>query len=179
MKNQNLINRLTNSQIYPEKGFTLIEMVVATAIFGVLALVASGIFISSVNVQQKVFAMQNSQEIGRYLMESMSKEIRMGAVLASNSFSTDGDSSLNIRNSNGDDVVYSFAGDILTKNTNGQGAQALSPSNMSITGRFYIGQGQFLAGGKVTIVMKAKVVGAKATAQSEINLQNTIAARGE
>ncbi len=59
------------------KGFTLIEMVVAVAVFALLIGVISGIFLSSIRNQKNGLATQEILDQTSYLMEYMSKALRM------------------------------------------------------------------------------------------------------
>ena len=86
-------------------GFTLIELIVALAVFSSVVLSISGIFISVINSQRKILSIQNTQEAGRYLLESMIKEVRMSII---NSSSADGVFTLNITNSKGETLDYIF-----------------------------------------------------------------------
>lgn len=56
----------------------MIEMTIAVGIFAVVVTITSSTFITSLKGQQKSIAMQNMADNGRYAMEVMAKEIRMG-----------------------------------------------------------------------------------------------------
>lgn len=152
----------------------MIELLVAMSIFTVCIISVSGIFISFVNAQRKVTAIQSAQEVGRYLMDYMTKEIRMGVILSTNSFSSSGSSGLYIRTAEGENVAYFFGSGILTRN-----GAVLTPSDIDISGKFYIGSGRNLSGGKVTATMKISRKGSSEAAKEKFNLQSTIAARSE
>jgi len=59
------------------KGFTLIEMVVAVAVFTLLVSAGSGIFLSSIKAQRQSLATQEVLDQTSYLMEYMSRALRM------------------------------------------------------------------------------------------------------
>ena len=59
------------------KGFTLIEMVVAVAIFTLLVGTTSSIFLSSIKTQKQGLATQENIDQASYLMEYMSRSLRM------------------------------------------------------------------------------------------------------
>lgn len=59
------------------KGFTLIELMVAVTIFSLLVAASSGIFISSLRSQRQGLATQEVLNQTSYLMEYMSKALRM------------------------------------------------------------------------------------------------------
>jgi len=59
------------------RGFTLIEMVVATAIFVLVMTAASGLFVSGLRAQRQSLAHQQVLSQTSYLMEYMSRAVRM------------------------------------------------------------------------------------------------------
>lgn len=60
-----------------EKGVTLIEMLVAAAIFVILVSAVSGLFISGIRIQRRILATQDLINQASYLMEYMSRSLRM------------------------------------------------------------------------------------------------------
>lgn len=150
-------------------GFTLIEIIVAVAIFALVVVVVLEIFLASLNGQRKAFLLQEAQENSRYILESMTKEIRMSTVHQPPSTAE----ALNLTNGKGENIWYRFdnAGTKKIYRDN----QPLSPENAEVTGAFYylVQAGHF----KVTAVMKIKVRGMKPAEDTEINLQTAAAAR--
>jgi prepilin-type N-terminal cleavage/methylation domain-containing protein len=65
-----------------QKGTTLLELMVAVAIFSVLILMVTNIFKAVVDGQRSSLAAQNTQESMRFVMETMSKAIRQAQSLA-------------------------------------------------------------------------------------------------
>jgi prepilin-type N-terminal cleavage/methylation domain-containing protein len=63
-----------------EKGITLIETIVALAVFGIVISIAINAFISGLEVQRKSLALQEAQNELRGALESMSREIRMSHI---------------------------------------------------------------------------------------------------
>lgn len=59
-----------------QKGTTLLELMVAVAIFSILILMVTSIFKAVVDGQRSSLAAQNTQESMRFVMETMSKAIR-------------------------------------------------------------------------------------------------------
>lgn len=59
-----------------KKGFTLIEILMATAIFGVLSVTICGIFVNASNLQSQISNYQKLQNDGRYMIEKIAKEVR-------------------------------------------------------------------------------------------------------
>jgi prepilin-type N-terminal cleavage/methylation domain-containing protein len=153
------------------KGFTLIELLIALAVFSLVIVSMATAAISVIKSQRKAFALQNTQEASRYLLETMSKEIRMSAI---NSSAGSGLTVLNITNAQNETFDYQF------DNTNKQllrWGQPISPANLEVTGSFYVRKGTFPSRAVVTIVMQTKSKGAKAEEQAEIYLQSTLSSR--
>jgi len=102
-------------KLKPAKGVSLIELMLAMAIFSVLILSATGIFKMVVEGQRNAVSAQNVQENIRYAMEKISKEIRMAQ--ASDAAceptavykvfnTTAGSSSLHFKNQDGQCLTY-------------------------------------------------------------------------
>lgn len=68
-------DRIKNN-IKNEKGYSFIEMIVALALFSVVFLMITTIFLSLAESQRSVIATQNIQESMKFIFEVMSKEIR-------------------------------------------------------------------------------------------------------
>ena len=154
-----------------EEGITLIELIVAVAIFSTVVLSMTAIAISVIKSQRKSFITQNTQEAGRYLLETMIKEIRMGTI---NSAAGDGLTVLNITNA--DDITLDYQFDNSNKQLLRQN-QLISPTNISLTGSFYLQKSSIPDRALVTIVMQISALGGRPEERSDIFLQSTITSR--
>ncbi len=177
-------------------GFTLVEMLVALSIFSVVVSVVVGIFISGNGSQRKIIELHEIQREGGYLLETVSRELRMATEISS----IDGDnqdnngndigqqnnnnSSIEFTNYNGDLVRYcrSDASGACTEDDSGDffsrgegSGEVISSANIKITHlRFYISERFSQTQPVVTISMKIKSTGKYGT---EITLQNSVAMR--
>ena len=61
-------------------GFTLMEMVVAVALFLIAVTICIGIFMSALKANGKIIAMQDVENEVRYIIEVISKEVRLGTI---------------------------------------------------------------------------------------------------
>jgi len=156
------------------KGFTIIELLVALAIFSLVIVSMAAVAVSVIKSQRKGFVLQESQENARYILESMSKEIRMSKIISN---AGDGLSTLNITNSKGEDVDYRFVSQKLQRQVNGGGWQDLSSANLEITGGFYIRKSASPNRAAVTVVMQVESTTGQVEEQTEIHLQSTISSR--
>lgn len=151
----------------PKKsGFTLIELMVALAIFVIISVVAVSVFLSNIKGQRKSFASQNVEDNGRFMMESLIKEIRMAKIK-----SADGESAtLSIGHPINGDIAYNFDGTNLTRK-----GIILNGSDVEVSGKFYVRVNDVWP--KVTITMKVKSKSTKTEEQAEVNLQNSVSSR--
>lgn len=156
------------------KGFTLIELVVAIAIFIVIISIILSLFVTGLKGHRKVMAIQNVQENGLFLLEFIAKEIRMSEI---RDVTPNGNSaSLYIKRADGENITYSFSGGTVDR-TSPSTSGPLNSGEVSVSGSFYImGIGDDNQQPRVTIVMKVETVG-KAEEKSEISIQTTLSPR--
>lgn len=76
-----------NKKILP--GITLIELIVSVALFVVIVISSTQIFVMVLQTQRRVIAVQNVQESIKYFFEVASKEIRMAVQNIDNDFFCD------------------------------------------------------------------------------------------
>ena len=89
-KRKKLINQLTN-QLINSHGFTLVEMLVASAIFIIIVTIVTSIFAIGVGSQRKITREVNIQQEAQMIMEIMSKKIRKSLIDYDYSYTADGD----------------------------------------------------------------------------------------
>ncbi len=167
-----------NSVFLNKKGFTLIELIVALAAFLILITIVSSSAVLIIQTQRKSFAMQNVGEEISYVLELMSKEIRMSEIVSDDDFRP----TLKIINSDGDTVEYQFtSANYIRRRVNGGWWQSLTSSNINFNGIFYIEKFSGSPGNraKVTIVIKATYAQGEGVPgdEVEINLQSTVSSR--
>jgi len=130
-------------------GFTLIELLVAMAIFSIVIVSIVGIFTAGINGAQRVFDRQGIQESGRFILESISKEIRMSEI---NTPIGGPYAILSITNAKGQTLDYFFDG---ASKRLVRDSQYLSPGKIETTGSFYV-QRVDNQPARVTVVLKLK-----------------------
>ena len=174
-------------------GFTLVEMSVSLGIFSLVVMLAIGIFVSGSNSQRKAKELYNIQREGGYLMETISRELRMAVGISS----TDSDnqdimgddigqqnndnSSIEFTNYDEDLVRYCRSNEdgVCTENNSGDylscNGEVISSSKVKITFlRFYVSESFSQTQPVVTINMKIRSIGGHNT---EFILQNSVAMR--
>lgn len=160
------------SNFKSKAGFTLVEILIALVIFSLVIISMTAIAISVIKSQRKAFSLQDVQETSRYILETMSKEIRMSTI---NSAAGSGLIILNITNAEGDTFDYQFDN---TSQAVLRWGEILSPVNIEVTGSFDVRKSTFPERAVVTIVMKTKSQGTQAEEQVEIYLQSSLSSRG-
>lgn len=144
-------------KIQNEKGVSLVELVVAVAIFSLVVTIASGIFINAIKAQKMIIAKQNVASDLRYSADFMLKELRMAQAHPTdvtltfsdgngnqlNAGTTPSSSTLSFYNSNGDNIVYALSGteikrSNLTTATLTDDDQSVSSTGVQITGLSFI-----------------------------------------
>lgn len=161
------------------KGFTLVETLVALSAFSIIVIVMAAIAFSIVQSQRRAFALQVAQEASRHILESMSKEVRMSLV-------DSGDSGgipmavLEIYNAREENINYEFYNNNLYRYPDGESrgpAYQLNPGDLEISGGFIIRKFDFPYRTTVTIATQIKSSGAKPEQQTQAYLQSTISQR--
>lgn len=126
-------------ELLTKKAFTLIESMVAVAIFAILIVSATGIFLSIIKSQRNTLSAKNAQESISYALEAMAKEIRMAkiddgkCIIAGRVYITDSDDSkIMFRNYQNNCVTYEISGGRLMVTREGKNA-FMTPSNINIS----------------------------------------------
>ncbi len=101
-----------------QKGFTLIEILVAITIISIIVILVGDVFVHILKLQQRAEHIQQVEENATFVLESMTKEIRVAKIdplTANTNCPNSPDTQLKITNQDGASVVYA------TSNINGQG----------------------------------------------------------
>lgn len=122
-----------------KKAFTLIESMVAVAIFAILIVSATSIFLSIIKSQRNTLSAKNAQESISYALEAMAKEIRMAkvddgrCVTVGRLYETENNNSkIRFRNYQDKCVAYEVDGGRL-KITRGEKTAFMTPNNVNVS----------------------------------------------
>jgi prepilin-type N-terminal cleavage/methylation domain-containing protein len=85
-----------------QKGFSLVEMLVAIAIFMIVVTTTLGAFLKMVDINKKVQSVRNAMDNANLAMETMMRNIRLGYDY------NGGGSSISFTSQNGESVTYSL-----------------------------------------------------------------------
>lgn len=139
------------------------------AIFSVVVVSVVDIFLVSLSATKKVFNQQGILDSGRFVLESISKEIRMSQI---NTPAGGPYTELDIVNSRGQNIKYSFSNEC-------EVGSCLVPSKMDMVGYFYVqtSTGNVFMPPRVTVVMTLSNKNVAAEEQAIVHLQTTVSSR--
>lgn len=96
-----------------ESGLTLIEVIVAIGIFGLVVSMAFGIFGLALTSQRRIIALKNVEDNTRFAIELMAREIRTGKNFSGNT------SLLSFTNAKSESIVYRLNNNTIEKSSDG------------------------------------------------------------
>lgn len=94
-------------------GLTLIELVVAVGIFGLVMSMGFGVFSLALKSQRRIIALKNVEDNIRFAVEFMAREVRTGRNF------NGGIGSLSFMNAKSEPVIYRLNGGIVEKSSDG------------------------------------------------------------
>jgi len=152
------------------KGFTLIEMIVAVGVFTVAITLSLASFLNISAVQKKAEAFRLVNNNLNFALESMVREIKTGSGYSS----SDDGSSLTITNGAGEIVTFSLDAKQIKRQLKDGNLLALTAPEVQITNLKFI----LAASGQpmVTILING-VIEEKGEIKSHLNLQTTVSQR--
>jgi len=171
-------------------GFALIDILVSLSLFALVISIIVGIFVNGSGSQRKIIELYAVQSEGGYLMETMSRELRMATEICNDGTASCGakedqqnnnDSSIEFTNYQGDPVRYcrSLADGSCTENDTGdyisRNGEIISSSNIVADSlKFYVSESFTNVQPLVTISMTIK---AKGKHNTKLTLQNSVSMR--
>jgi prepilin-type N-terminal cleavage/methylation domain-containing protein len=63
-----------------QRGFSLVELLVAAAVFTYVVASVSGLFVTAINVQRRATGIQRIEENAQFALESIAREVRVSTV---------------------------------------------------------------------------------------------------
>lgn len=107
--------RITNikNKLKSERGLTLIELIVAIGIFGLVVTMAVNIFVIALASQRRIIALRNVEDNIRFTIEAMAREIKTGKNFSG------GGNSVSFTNAKGEAIVYRLNNNAVEKSSDG------------------------------------------------------------
>ena len=155
------------------KGFSLIEMVVAVGVFAVVITISLAAFLNISDIQKRTEALRAINDNLNFSLETMMREIRSDSNYRVGS----GGTSLTISNESGNDISYRLNNGRIEMAAGGSSYVALTAPEVNITKLLFMVQGQASGDGlqpRVTIIITGSA-GEKKTIN--LNLQTTVSQR--
>jgi len=171
------------------KGFTLLEILVAATLFAVAVGAISSLFVTSLRGQRNIIAQQNLVDNMRFALEHMARQIRMAqrdegvcASVDDNAFYSTGGSSLSFKDFEGDCVTYrKESGSTKIEVDSGSGTFLdMTSDDIKINVLDFSVQGSIDTDGeqpRVTIFIESEAAGGPSGTPQSIRLQTTVSAR--
>lgn len=161
---------------FDKAGFTLIELIVAMAVFSTVIVVVSSIFVSVVGSQRKNINNQDVIDNARFVLESIGRSVRQSEVQSPNGTS----SGLTLNHPTKNIITYSLNnGQIMEKSSSDANPVALSSSNVYVERLDFtvasVGDDQKQP--RVTVSISLRSTTQPANIDTTTNLQTTITPR--
>ncbi len=156
------------------KGYTFVEMLVAVSIFSILLVAIMNTFVKGFYYQKRILEMQAVQREESYLVEMMSREIRMATGMTANNLN--GATEFRFTDHTGNEAKYCLSDATGACNSAGKSfsinGQVVNSEDVEISGlKFFTSETFDKKQPLVTIVMQVRSKrdsGAKATLQTSI-----------
>ena len=149
------------------KGFTIIELMVAMSLFVIVVGITSGTFVRSLRTQRQLVALMAANDNASQTLEQMTREIRTGMEFTASA------SRLSFTNAADERVTYDLAGNRIERN-----GRVLTASNVLVKYLTFIARGAEVGDGVSTRITVLLGVSAKGKMESFVTrLQTTVASR--
>ena len=167
---------MKNFKTKRESGFTIVEVLVTSFIFSIIAMSVSAVFVQALALQRRASASQKIQDNAVFVLENMSREIRVSVITDQESPAC-ALSTLSVVHPDKGTIVYRMTGGAIEKSQGGGPFVALSGSDVRFT-RFNFCVTGSLAGDdktpKVSILTTIENVSGQVL---EVNMQTTVSSR--
>lgn len=160
-------------------GFTLVEMLVATLIFSIIAMAVSLVFVRAVVIENRGQGAQKVQENALFALESMAREIRVGVFTTNQDSPSCSRTMITFQHPVNGEVSYGFDGakSAITRTAGGI-VTRLTGDDVQTSARFCVlGSGVDQDQARVTILMNIKNKAKNSAEQMTFNLQTTVSSR--
>ncbi|MBI2465870.1 MAG: prepilin-type N-terminal cleavage/methylation domain-containing protein [Candidatus Sungbacteria bacterium] len=174
-KNQTLNGPQAPCSMFHDSGFTLVELIVAVAIFAAVITIASSIFVSSIGSQRENINQQEVLDNARFVLEIMGRAIRQSTVLTCPDQASCTSNSISLNHPVKGAVTYQLTNGRISEN----GSTLISGGVLATRLDFTI-LGNGLSDNtqpRVVVVMSLKNFNPRADTQNFIDLQTTITPR--
>lgn len=163
-----------------ERGFTIIELLVAMALFITIMIMVSVIFITAIRSERGITALIAANDSVFLTLEQMAREIRVGRGFAVSNMPP----KISFTNTVGDLIEYSYVtgGPLgwIERSVNGGPPQKITADNVNISDFDIIARGQAVSDGfptRITLTLSVGTLGVPSVANAFTDIQTTITVR--
>lgn len=162
------------------KGFTLIELIVAFFVFSVLVVLAGGSFVSTLSLQKRALNIKKVEENGRFISELIARELRVANPIntADSICPGSGTAILSFQHPVNGAIIYSLSSGQVHRSVGGVDSIVSNP-DIEVSRLIFCISGNTTGDDRqprVTIILGLKTPGAAADVAT-IDLQTTVSQR--
>ena len=172
-------------------GFTLIEIMVAVSIFTIIMVISMGSILSVLEANKKSQSLRTVMDNLNFTTEAMTRTIRFGSHYHCNADVTSpplnsprdcasGASSIDVRSSDGHQVIYKLVGGRIVRSVDGATDYNVTSTDLTVTNLTFRVFGSPLYPDQFqpqVIIVVGGYAGAKATSKSSFNIETTVSQR--
>ncbi|MEX2090985.1 MAG: prepilin-type N-terminal cleavage/methylation domain-containing protein [Candidatus Paceibacterota bacterium] len=160
-----------------QSGFTIMEVLVTSAVFSIIALTVASIFVQTLALQRRASAAQKIQDNALFVLESMSRDIRVSLVADQESPDCTA-TTLTINHPTKGDVIFRLNNGAIEKSQAGGSYVAISGSDVRFA-RFNFCITGSLSSDNLTprIAILTTVENVSGRETLKVNLQTTVSSR--
>lgn len=160
-----------------ERGFTIVEVLVTSLIFSIIAMAISAIFIQIINLERRAFAVQKIQDNALLVLEELSRDMRVSRVSNQESPNCTA-TSINLIHPIKGSLVYQTINGVVQRSVGGGSYVDISSSDVNFTRMNFCILGSLVNDNqspRISIVTSIQNRTGKEILQ--INLQTTVTSR--
>ena len=169
------------SNLKPNKGFTLVELLVAMGIFVIVVTIVSSIFIRNLRTQQSIVALIAANDSASLALEQMAREMRTGWSFCNNlppGESCSENKTIFI-NAYGESIIYKLEDNAIKRGVDNSSFSPITADNVKVESLAFIARDNVIGDKKptkITIILSVRPKGGNIEA-AVTNLQTTVTSR--
>ena len=165
-----------------KKGFTLVEVLISIFIFSIIMIITTSMFVYSLDLQHRALNLQQAEENASFILESMTKEIRVAtidpAVSHVDCATASPETTLSVTNEDIGTIRYYLSGTDLIREVDGASGPAMNSIAVQFTSLGFCVTGASTGDGlQPRITILATVKSARADPQAMMNIETSVSLR--
>lgn len=115
-----------------EKGFSVVEVLVTSLVFSIIAISVSSIFIQIINLERRAFSIQKIQDNALLVLEEISRDLRVSKISDQESPNCTAETITLVHPTKGT-LIYRVSNGIVQRSVGGGGYSDISSSDVNFT----------------------------------------------